>query len=158
MPLRAQVQQNNAVLVAGTGSRITRQPTGAANVTLTASGTKYIFKAANANTIAMVAAAVIPLPFRILAVLPDTPSAVATWYNFKVGGITVSGAAINHPNEIGFFAITVAAGQLFPLRLDFPPTIPIDGVNDGIGGDLASSNAAADTCLAAVYIQQGMGS
>lgn len=161
MAMRAQVASTFNEIVGGAGARITRQPTSAASVALTASGTKYIFKAANANTIAILAAAVLLTPFRIVGVLPDTPSAVSTWYNFMLGGISVATKAINHAVEVGFWFQQVTAVGVYAvpmLPISFPPTIPIDGVNDGIGGDLATNNAAGDTCNVAVYVRQGMGS
>lgn len=159
MGLPQQVQQTWLALVGGAGVRITKYPVDAAGTTLTASGMTtgaYKFAAASANVKSIVAKATILVNYRIIGVALDTPSAVAIEV-VRIGTGTAAGAALVIAFECTMEVATDAGGyvsMIFPITFTRTP----DGVNDLVGGDLASSNAGADdTANASVFIQTGMG-
>lgn len=160
MGLAQQVAQIWLAMVGGSGVRITKYPIDAVGTTLTASGMTtgaYKFAAASANVKSIVAKATILVNYRIIGVALDTPSAVAIEV-IRIGTGTAAGAALVVAFEAVMEVATDAGGyvsMIFPATFTQSP----DGVNDLVGGDLASSNAAADdTANVSVLIQTGLGS
>jgi len=146
--------------VRGTGLRMTEYPANAAGTALKASGLTtgaYKYAAANANVKAIVAKATITENFKIVGLVCDTPSA-ASIFIVKIGnGAAAAGALSAQLIEVRFEIATDAGG--YPgLQFPFVGTVVPDAATDGILGDAASSNAAADdTINASVSVLTGLG-
>ena len=147
--------------IGGSGARLTRYPALAAGTALKASGNTtgaFKYAAASANVKAVVAAGGITVPFRIVGFVLDTPSA-ASVFVIKLGSGTGAGTALNRAIEMGWNEKTdVGAWGPVILPASMVPTIPVDGVNDALLADAASSNVAADdTINCAVFVATGFG-
>lgn len=147
--------------VQGTGLRMTRYPViNNAGSKLTASGNTtgaYKYAAAGANVIALAAAGAITTRFKIVGLAIDTPSA-ASIFVFKLGRGTASAAAFGAQLVEGGFEVATDAGGYVEMFWPAVATVAIDGVNDALVADLASSNAVADdTLLAAASVLTGLG-
>ena len=148
----------------GSGVQITRYPSQAVSIKLTASGKTtgaWKYAAANANVAAILAkATILGNPWRLAWFALDTLSATSNFV-VKLGvGAAAAGAFTKVFGEFAISSTTVtAAGEYVVQPVSLPllhmPFVTPDGATDGILGDLASSGVAADdTAYIAVGVAQ----
>ncbi len=146
-------------LVNGNGIRVTKYPLDAVGVSVTGDGAgatgAWKFKAAGANTVAIVAGGVIPngTPFRLVWLSLDTPAHVAV-YVARIG-VGVAGAAMT-PVLGEYMVDMLVAGRGVGQPILFCGT-QIAAAALAILGDLASSTAVNETMNFSVGVVTGMG-
>jgi len=148
-------------LVEGTGLRVTNYPANAVGAATTGSGNgtgAYKYKAAGAQSKAIVAAGGITSRYKIIGTLLDTPSA-ASIFLWRLGRGTAAGAAIAAVLAEVRAEVATDAGGYPHISLPYAATVPIDGVNDALIVEMTSSNAAADdTANISASVLTGLGS
>ncbi len=144
--------------VGGPGIRVTKYPVDAVGVQVTSDGAgtaAWKFKAAGANTVAIVAGGVIPngTPFRLVWLSLYTPAHVAV-YVARVG-VGVAGAAMT-PVLGEYMVDMLVAGRGVGQPISFCAT-QIAAAALAILGDLANSTAVNETMNFSVGVVTGMG-
>ncbi len=165
--LKAEVDLLYNAILNGPAVRITRYPTQAAAVGLTASGMTtgvYQYRAAGANQVQVIAAVTNATGMWIAGGSlrnPSAPSIFVLWIGRGTAATAVLAAELNFEDTqfvlAGAAAGAVTVDLLLPRDRFFPlPLFVRAGV--GICADLASSNAAADdTANGTVSVYTGLG-
>ena len=146
--------------VSGTGLRVTNYPAQAVGPTVTGSGNgtgAYKYKAAGAQSKAIVAAGGITARYKIIGTLLDTPSATSIFL-WRLGRGTGAATALAAVLAEVRAEVATDAGGYPALALPWAATVNVDGVNDALLVEMTSSNAAADdTANISASVLTGLG-
>jgi hypothetical protein len=118
----------------------------------------YKYAANSGNVKAIVAKNTVGSNYKLIGCALNTPSATSIFV-IKLGYGAAAGGAFTAVTAKVHMEFATDAGGYVPITFPFAATVVADGSTDGVLGDAASSNAAADdTINCVVFLATGFGS